>query len=79
MINKLINDDCFKILPKIKKNSAQLIFTGVPDLNDLGMSNKEIIVYETFIDIALKQFARIIKDNGFIAMCQSDRKMGGQI
>ena len=79
MINKLINDDCFKILPKIKKNSAQLIFTGVPDLNDLGMSNKEIIVYETFIDIALKQFARTIKDNGFIAMCQSDRKMGGQI
>ena len=79
MINKLINGDCFKILPKIKKNSAQLIFTGVPDLNDLGMSNKEIIVYETFIDIALKQFARIIKDNGFIAMCQSDRKMGGQI
>ena len=79
MKNKLINGDCFKILPKIKKNSAQLIFTSVPDLNDLGMNNEEIIVYETFIDNALTQFARIIKDDGFIAMCQSDRKMDGQI
>ena len=46
MKNKLINGDCFKILPKIKKNSAQLIFTSVPDLNDLGMNNEEIIVLD---------------------------------
>ena len=73
-----INDDCFNVFPTLETNCAQLIFTSVPDLNDLGMDN-ELEKYESFIQDALVEFARIVNDSGFIALCQSDRKMNAQV
>ena len=73
-----INDDCFNVFPTLETNCAQLIFTSVPDLNDLGMDN-ELEKYESFIQDALVAFARIVDDSGFIALCQSDRKMNAQV
>ena len=35
-MENLINDDCFNILPNIENDSVQLLFTSVPDINDLG-------------------------------------------
>ena len=61
-----INDDCFNVFPTLETNCAQLIFTSVPDLNDLGMDN-ELEKYESFIQNALVAFARIVDDSGFIA------------
>ena len=73
-----INDDCFNVFPTLEENCAQLLFTSVPDLNDLGMDN-ELEKYESFIQNALVEFARIVDDSGFIALCQSDRKMNAQV
>ena len=73
-----INDDCFKVLPTLEDKLANLIFTSVPDLNDLGMDN-DMEGYEKFLMSAFTQFSRIIKDDGFVALCQTDRKMNAQV
>jgi len=78
MIKEYLNDDCFNVFPTIADNSAHLIFTGVPDSNNLGLDD-DIEKYKKFINEAFIQFNRIIKDDGFVALCQSDRKMGGQV
>ncbi|NMJ87883.1 MAG: hypothetical protein EX285_08630 [Thaumarchaeota archaeon] len=77
-MHEWINDDCFNIFPSLETGSAQLIFTSVPDLNDLGM-DEYVEKYETYINSALSEFARITNDNGFIALCQTDRKINAQI
>ena len=59
-MEKLINDDCFNILPNIENDSVQLLFTSVPDINDLGY-DAEQDQYLEFLDNALVQFCRIIK------------------
>ena len=77
-MENLINDDCFNILPNIEESLVQLLFTSVPDINDLGFdANQE--QYIEFLNKALLQFCRITKDTGFIVLCQSDRKMKGKI
>ena len=73
-----INGDCFEILPTLEDKLASLIFTSVPDLNDLGMDN-DMEGYENFLIRAFNQFSRIIKDDGFVALCQTDRKMNAQV
>jgi len=78
MENLWINDDCFNVLPKIEDNTAQLIFTGIPDSNDLGM-DKNLDQYEKFVDDCLNHFTRITKDTGFVGLCQTDRKMNGSV
>jgi DNA modification methylase len=78
MIQKFLNDDCFNVLPTIDAKSAKLIFTSVPDLNDLGMDDN-MNGYKKFLMDAFIEFDRIIQDDGFVALCQTDRKMGGQV
>ena len=78
MENLWINDDCFNVLPKIEDNTVQLVFTGIPDSNDLGM-DKNLDQYEKFVDSCLDHFTRITKDTGFVGLCQTDRKMNGSV
>ena len=73
-----INEDCFKVFPTLEDKLANLIFTSVPDLNDLGMDN-DMEGYENFLIRAFNQFSRIIKDDGFVALCQTDRKMNAHV
>jgi len=73
-----INDDCFNVLPTIEENSVQLLFTSVPDINDLGLDDN-IEQYDKFLNDSIEHFCRITKDTGFIVLCQSDRKMNGKV
>jgi DNA modification methylase len=75
--NQLILGDCFDIMPQLEKNSVDLIFTSVPDLNDLGID--DIIEYQNFISDAMDEFHNLISDKGMVAMCQTDRKIGGKV
>ena len=75
--NQFLCVDSFDILSEIETRSVDLIFTSVPDLNDLNI--KDISTYETFISNAMDQFGRITKDTGFVAMCQTDRKINAQV
>ena len=45
--NQFLCVDSFDILSEIETRSVDLIFTSVPDLNDLNI--KDISTYETFI------------------------------
>ncbi len=75
--NNFILGDSFSIMQEIKPNSVDLIFTSVPDMNDLGIKN--ITEYEDFIYNSMDIFNRLISDTGFVAMCQTDRKIGGRV
>ena len=75
--NQFINGNAFDIMMQIDQRSVDLIFTSVPDLNDLGI--KDIKEYENFVTQAMVSFNRVITDNGFVAMCQTDRKIGGRV
>ena len=41
-MDSIIHDDCFNILPNIEESSVQLLFTSVPDINDLGFDGKKL-------------------------------------
>lgn len=77
--NQFINADAFDIMPQIEESSADLIFTSIPDLDDLGMSIKDKSKYETIVINIVNEFNRLIKDTGFVAMCQTDRKINASV
>ena len=56
---------------------ADLVFTGVPDLEELGYKDPK--QYEKFLDEVTAGISRIVKDDGFVVMCQTDRKCKGEI
>ena len=70
-IMQLFNDDCLKVLPTIPDNSIDLILTDPPYGMDY-QSNRRKIKYDKikndsniddWLNICLKQFSRILKDN----------------
>jgi DNA modification methylase len=75
--NNFILGDSFSLMQEIEPNSVDLIFTSVPDMNDLGI--KDTTEYEDFISNAMVRFDHLISDTGFVAMCQTDRKIGGRV
>lgn len=77
MMKSFVNDDCFNVLPTLPDKSVDLVFTSPPDLFDIGTEDRE--VYETFLSRAMGEFNRIVKDKGFIVMCQTDRKINGRV
>ena len=72
-----VNDDCFNVLPTLPDNSVDLVFTSPPDLYDIGTD--DVGVYQDFLSKAMGEFDRIVKDKGFIVMCQSDRKIDARV
>ena len=72
-----INDDCFNVLPTLEDKSVDLAFTSPPDLYDIGTD--DVNVYQDFLRKGMDQFARIVKDTGFITLCQSDRKIDARV
>ncbi len=75
--NNFIHGDSFSLMSELEPKGVDLIFTSVPDLNDLGI--KDILKYEDFISNAMVRFDHLISDTGFVAMCQTDRKIGGRV
>ena len=72
-----VNDDCFNVLPTLPDKSVDLVFTSPPDLYDIGTD--DVNVYQDFLRKGMDQFARIVKDTGFITLCQSDRKIDARV
>jgi len=61
-INKIINDDCFNILPKIKDESIDLILTDPPYNINLNLNWDRDLNFK----LLFKEFRRIIKRNGIM-------------
>lgn len=66
LINQLINDDCFNVLPKIKDKSIDLILCDLP-------YGTTACKWDTVLplDKLWEQYNRIIKDNGAIVLTSS--------
>jgi len=77
LVNQYILGDAFEYLPKIENQSVDLVFIGMPDIEELG--GISVDDYRVFIGRALVEIARIIKEKGFVIFCQTDRKIGGTI
>ena len=75
--NNLLLGNCLDGMMQIEERSVDLIFSSVPDLNDLGI--KDTTEYANFVTQAMVSFNRVISDYGFVAMCQTDRKIGGRV
>ena len=78
LIDQYINDDCFNILPKMKGNSIDLIFSGIPDMSQVN-GKPDIVAYGELIGKSCSEFSRVVKDKGFVLMMQTDRKLNGTI
>lgn len=74
--------DAFPILEAIEDESIDLIFTSLPDMSQTpfgGDGVNDITAYLSLQFGALSQFSRIIKPTGFVVLCQTDRKVNGEI
>ena len=78
MRNKFIHGNCFDELPKIEDRSVDLLFTSPPDISQANC-DMNIEKYKRFQYDFMKEFERVVKDNGFLVICQQDRKINGTV
>jgi len=76
--NTFVHGDCFDVMEDIEDRSVDLVFTSPPDISQTDFG-KDIEMYKTFQRRACSSFSRIVKDNGFILIAQTDRKINGEI
>ncbi len=80
-INTYTHGDAFPVLAQIPDKSVDLVFTSCPDLSqtEFDKSEKGIAGYRAFQKRAVDEFARVVKDDGFVVICQTDRKVNGGV
>ena len=76
--NRFICGDGIKEIQKIEKSSVDLVFTSPPDISETPYKSN-VEKYKKFQASFCDGFCRITKPNGFIVICQTDRKIGGEI
>ena len=76
--NRFICGDGIKEIQKIEKSSVDLVFTSPPDISETPYKSN-VEKYKKFQASFCDEFCRITKPNGFIVICQTDRKIGGGI
>ena len=62
----------------IPDKSVDLVFTSCPDLSQTDFG-KQVGDYKSFQREAVDEMSRIVKDTGFLIICQTDRKLDGKI
>jgi len=80
-IDDYVKGDAFDYMPNIPDQSVDLVFTSCPDLSqtEFDKSKDGIGSYQDFQKKATEQFARIVKKDGFVVICQTDRRVNGSI
>lgn len=80
-LGEYVKGDVFDYLPDIPDKTIDLIFTSCPDLSqtDFDKSTNGINSYQEFQKEAMKHFSRIVKEDGFVVICQTDRRVNGSI
>jgi DNA modification methylase len=76
--NAFLNDDCFNVIPQIEDKSVQLLFTSVPDVSEISQTDS-VEEYREFIERFVLAVKDKVKEDGFIVMCQTDRKIKGVV
>ena len=76
--NRFILGDCFDVMREMEDNSVDFVFTSPPDISQ-GDWNNNIESYQNFQKKTTEECSRISKDNGFVLIAQTDRKINGEI
>ncbi|SVB56298.1 uncharacterized protein METZ01_LOCUS209152 [marine metagenome] len=65
-------------MQEVEDKSVDLVFSSLPDISQTDFSNN-ITHYKMFQRSVMQQFARMVKDDGFVVVSQTDRKINGEI
>ena len=76
--NQFVNGDCFEVLEPIENQSVDLVFTSPPDISQTEWG-KDVKLYTEFQRRACSLFNCLVKDDGFVLIAQTDRKINGEI
>jgi len=76
--NQFVHGDCYNVMAEIDPGSVDLVFTSPPDISQTEY-DKDIQSYQEFQQKACREFSRITKDDGFVLIAQTDRKINGEI
>ena len=76
--NQFVLSDCFDVMRELDDRSVDLVFTSPPDISQTDFDN-DIAAYKGFQRKACRVFSRITKEDGFIVIAQTDRRINGEI
>ena len=72
--NQFVLGDCYEVMKEIDDKSVDLVFTSPPDISQTHYTT-DIKSYQGFQRNATSTFSRIVKDDGFILIAQTDRNL----
>ena len=80
-MNEYVYGDAMKLMVDLPANCADLVFTSMPDLSQTpyGKSEQGIADYRAFQMAAIYEITKIVKPEGFVVICQTDRKVNAKI
>ena len=76
--NQFLRCDAADLMREVEDKSVDLIFSSLPDISQTHY-NTDTVSYKEFQANVMKQFARMVKDDGFVVVSQTDRKINGEI
>ena len=76
--NQIVCGDGITELKKLEDSCVDLVFTSPPDISETNYKDN-VEKYKKFQESFCDEFCRITKPQGFILICQTDRKSGGEI
>ena len=76
--NQFLRCDASDLMQEVEDKSVDLIFSSLPDISQTHY-NTDTVSYKEFQANVMKQFARMVKDDGFVVVSQTDRKINGEI
>ena len=76
--NQFLLCDASDLMQEVEDKSVDLIFSSLPDISQTHF-NTDTVSYKEFQANVMKQFARMVKDDGFVVVSQTDRKINGEI
>ena len=72
--------DSMEEMKKFENKSVDLLFTSPPDMSQTPFEEKkDVESFVKFQNVFLKEFSRLVKDDGFIVISQTDRMANGFI
>ena len=76
--NQFLLCDAADLMKEVEDKSVDLVFSSLPDISQTHFE-KDTVSYKEFQTNVMKEFARMVKDDGFVVVSQTDRKINGEI
>ena len=76
--NQFLRCDASDLMREVEDKSVDLVFSSLPDISQTHY-NTDTFNYKGWQTNVMRQFARMVKDDGFIVVSQTDRKINAEI